>query len=66
MYTHDPVSLLALHHAEHTEHIARARRSATRSVSALRSRARVAYYAAVRRAYVRARAAQLASSRAAL
>jgi hypothetical protein len=61
MYTQDPVSLLPLHHADHSRLVADAARASARPASSLRSRASNAYYAAVRRAYVRARAARTQS-----
>jgi len=59
MYTHDPVSLLSLHHAEHSRLMNEA--CSIRPVSALRRRASIAYYAAVRRVYVHARVARTRS-----
>jgi hypothetical protein len=66
MYTHDPVSLLSLHHSEHSEFVARATRASASPLLSLRARASTAYYAAVRRAYLRARAARITASRATL
>lgn len=66
MFTNDHVSLLALHHSDHAELIARAPRASARPAIGLRNRASSAYYAAVRRAYVHARAARLAAGRAIL
>ena len=66
MYTHDPVSLLSLHHSEHATLVARASRASASPLFAVRSRVSTAYYAAVRRAYLRARAARVTASRATL
>jgi len=63
MYTQDPVSLLSLHHREHERLVADATTASARPVNALRNRASTAYYAAVRRAYLRARAARVTASR---
>jgi hypothetical protein len=64
MYTHDPVSLLSLHHTEHSELVARATRASASPLIGVRARVSRAYYSIVRRAYVRARAARLTASRA--
>lgn len=66
MFTHDPVSLLPLHHSEHSELVARATRASAGQLLTVRSRVSSAYYAAVRRAYMRARAARVTASRATL
>jgi len=66
MFTNDPISLLSLHHSDHAELVARISRASARPVFGLRLRASSAYYAAVRRAYVHARAARLAAGRATL
>ena len=63
MYTNDPVSLLSLHQSEHARLVADAATASARPVRAIRNRASIAYYAAVRRAYVRARAARITTSR---
>ena len=64
MYTNDPVSLLSLHHSEHAELVARATTASARPLRAMRHSASSAYYAAIRRAYLHARAARLTASRA--
>jgi hypothetical protein len=61
MYTNDPVSLLSLHHVEHARLVHDANRASARPASSLRGRASNAYYSAVRRAYLRARASHLRS-----
>ena len=66
MYTHDPVSLLSLHHSEHSMLVAEATIASSRPLHAMRVRVSNAYYAAVRRAYLRARAAHVTASRATL
>lgn len=66
MYTHDPVSLLSLHHSEHATLVSQATTASARPLRAIRVRSSNAYYAAVRRAYVRARAARVTASRATL
>jgi len=65
MYTHDPVSLLSLHHREHAELVAKAARTSASPLRTVRTQVSNAYYATVRRAYLRARAARIATSRAA-
>jgi len=66
MYTHDPVSLLSLHHREHAELVARATSASASPLRAVRRSVGTAYYAAVRRAYLHARAARVTASRATL
>ena len=66
MYTHDPVSLLSLHHSAHSELVARATRASASPLIGVRVRVSSAYYSAVRRAYLRARAARVTASRATL
>lgn len=66
MFTHDPVSLLSLHHNDHAELVARASRASASPLIGVRTRVSTAYYAAVRRAYLRARAARVTASRATL
>jgi hypothetical protein len=66
MYTHDPVSLLSLYHAQHAELVASATRASAHPLRVVRSGIGSAYYAAVKRAYLHARAARLAASRATL
>ena len=66
MYTNDPVSLLSLHQSEHASLVAQATAASGRSLQSMRARVANVYYAAVRRAYLRARAARVTASRAAL
>ena len=66
MYSNDPVSLLSLHHSEHTELVNRATTASARPLRALHRSVSSAYYATVRRAYLHARAARLSASRATL
>jgi hypothetical protein len=66
MHTHDPVSLLSLHHREHSTLVSEATTASGQSLHTLRDRIADVYYAAVRRAYLRARAARVTASRAAL
>jgi len=63
MFTHDPVSLLSLHHEQHARLVADASRASARPLAGLRGRFSAAYFAAIRRAYVRARAARVTASR---
>mgnify|MGYP005811916539 CR=1 FL=1 len=66
MYANDPVSLLPLHHSEHAALVAHATAASGRSLHSMRARVANVYYAAVRRAYLRARAARVTASRATL
>lgn len=55
-------SMLSVHHAEHRERIAARRAPAPRPMRLVPASVRAAYVAALRAAYVRARAAHAASS----
>lgn len=66
MFTQDPVSLLSLHHREHAELVARATSASASPLHGVRERVSTAYYSAVRRAYLHARAARVTASRATL
>ncbi|MGC4175704.1 hypothetical protein [Demequina sp.] len=61
MYTNDPVSLLSLHHVEHARLVQDATRASAKPASSIRASVSGAYYVAVRRAYLRARAARMRS-----
>lgn len=64
MLGQSPMAQLSLRHAEYASLLAQASTRSARPALLLRERASNAYYAAVRRAYVRARASRLTASRA--
>lgn len=59
----EPVSLLAVHHAEHAQLVADARTAAPARVVGWRLRVRAIAVFVLRRAYVRARASYVAAGR---